>query len=55
MTSSLFDTPPPQPVTIFLKPTFAIVPTENGLNVRVAASPLELPKPPRKKLPPASA
>ena len=54
MTSSIFKTPPPQPVTIFLKPTFAIVPTENGLNVHVAASPFDRPEP-RSKRPIASA
>ncbi|MBX5483366.1 MAG: hypothetical protein IRZ16_16215 [Myxococcaceae bacterium] len=30
--------PPPPPVTIFLKPTFAIVPGQTGLDVRVAAA-----------------
>ena len=30
--------PPPQTVTIFLRPTFAIVPTVGGLDVRVVAA-----------------
>lgn len=30
--------PPMQPVTIFLRPTFAIIPSVGGLDVRVVAS-----------------